>query len=106
MYLFTKIHEALVFKHGYCASVAVMASTGMAAAGIHGGYVCFLPLPSITALSGQTLHSWAGFNNPFITINKAVEKANRHLATYHQWIETNALLIDKCKLFISHAGAT
>ena len=80
-HLLSRIYQALVYKHGYRPRVAITASTGMAA------LVC----------SGQTIHSWAGFHNPFMTVEKAVEKVERSAPVHCRWLEVDVLLIDERK---------
>lgn len=52
-HLFTKIHDALVFKHGYCAAMAVTASTGMATAGIHNKCMCGICCSALSPCQGK-----------------------------------------------------
>lgn len=74
-----------------------MASTGMAALVIQGMLFITILSPLIPSCSGQTLHSWAGFHNPFMSVEKAVEKVNRLSAVQCRWIEAEVLLIDESR---------
>ena len=99
-HLLSHIQQALFYKHGYHPRVALTASTGMAALAIQGMlFRAILSTPLTRSCAGQTLHSWAGFHNQFMSVQNAVEKVNRCSAVQCRWIEAEVLLIDERRHF-------